>query len=142
MADGNAGEVNALAKASTGSISFFKSEVVKPLAMGVGGGALGVIGGRFFTATMFKNADGTDTPNAKMKRGAVKIAAGLIVASAIRKYSPVAALGVAIGMGVDGLADIAEDKINPYLTRWFRNPERTGGRAYGQGGNVRGAQVS
>lgn len=143
MADVNmGGNVNALAKASSGGISFFKSEVVKPLAMGVGAGGLGVIGGRFFTARMFKQADGTtDAPNAKRNRGLVKIAAGLIVASAIRKYSPVAALGVALGLGVDGVADLAEDTVNPYLQRWFRNPTTAAG-VYGQGGRVHGAQVS
>lgn len=141
MADGNmGGSVNALAKASTGGISFFKSEVIKPLAVGVGAGGLGVIAGRFFVARMFKNADGTtDAPNAKRNRGLVKIAAGVIVASAIRKYSPVAALGIALGMGVDGVADLAEETVNPYLQRWFRNPTSAG--VYGQGGRVHGAQV-
>lgn len=145
MADGNmGGSVNTLAKASSGGISFFKSDVIKPLAVGVGAGGLGVIAGRFFTARMFTQPGTTagttvDAPNAKRNRGLVKIAAGLIVASAIRKYSPVAALGVALGMGVDGVADLAEDTVNPYLTRWFRNP--TGAGVYGRGGAVHGSVV-
>ena len=140
MAEEMGGSVNALAKPSSGGISFFKSEVIKPLAVGVGAGGLGVIAGRFFVARMFKNADGTDAANAKRNRGLVKIAAGVIVASAIRKYSPVAALGVALGMGVDGVADLAEGTVNPYLERWFRNPTTAAG-VYGQGGRVHGAQV-
>lgn len=141
MADGNmGGSVNTLAKASSGGISFFKSDVIKPLAVGVGAGGLGVIAGRFFVARMFKQQDGTtDAPNAKRNRGLVKIAAGLVVASAIRKYSPVAALGVVLGMGVDGVADLAEDTVNPYLTRWFRNPTSAG--VYGRGGAVHGSVV-
>lgn len=148
MADGNAAEVNTLAKAASGSLSFFKADVLKPVAVGAAAGGGAVVLGRYFTRKMFvrKNADGTyvmngtnyvnEDDNSDMKRGAVKILMGLAAGSALRKYSPPAALGVVLGLGVDGVADIIGTKMNSTLDRWFQ-PRTTSGVAMGGGAQVR-----
>lgn len=131
MADSNS--IAPLTQAAQGKLGFFKAGVVKPVAMAAGAGGVGVLLGRFFTRKMFvkKLADGSIAPpnsagqyedadsSSKYKRGAVKIVAGLLAASAIRKWSAPAALGLAIGMGVDGVTDIVGAKVNEYLDKWF-----------------------
>lgn len=132
MADGTgASGLSALTQAASGKLSFFKQGVIMPVVVGSAAGGVGVVLGRYFTRKMFvkKNADGSyqmengryvdEDSNSKLKRGGVKIALGLVGASVVRKYSPPAALGLALGLGVDGVADMIETKGFEYLDKWF-----------------------
>lgn len=121
-----------LSQAASGKLSFFKQGVIMPVVVGSAAGGGAVVVGRYFTRKLFvkKNADGTyqrdaaggyvdEDSNSKLKRGAVKIALGLAGASVVRKYSPPAALGIALGLGVDGVADMIQSKGFEYMDKWF-----------------------
>ena len=154
MADGMASmkDTSAIQRALGKAGSFFKSETVKPVLMGVAGGGVGVIVIRYVTKDWFrkKNADGTfvneyttdaagrqvltaDAKNARYMRAAAKVALGLGAAQVLKKYSPVVALGVAIGAGVDAVADLGQVAGFEMMDRWF-NPPRTASGMYGGGG--------
>lgn len=112
-------EANVLRRAMLGEIPWFSKEVLKPVAIAGGTGALGVVAGRFFTNKYFPNTvDGEADDNAKTKRGAAKIVMGLGGAALLKKM-PAAAVGLAVGMVVDGLADIVEDSVDDKLHEWF-----------------------
>lgn len=109
----------ALASAAKGSGSFLKGPAVRGLLIGGAAGATAVVAGRYWTRDMFIADDGSEDENARMKRGGVKIVGAVAIASMIRKWSPEAALGVALGGVVDGVADIIEDKGFEMLDNWF-----------------------
>lgn len=109
----------ALASAAKGSGSFLKGPAVRGLLIGGAAGATAVVAGRYWTRDMFIGDDGAEDENARMKRGGVKIVGAIAVASIVRKWSPEAALGVALGGVVDGVADIIEDKGFEMLDGWF-----------------------
>lgn len=149
MADGgitSTAGVNTLAKATGAGGSFFKADTIKPLLVGGAAGGAGVIVARYIVKDMFRtrdaagafvsetNADGTLTDagkSAQMKRAALKVVIGLGGASLLKKYSPPAALGIAIGCVVDAVADLAQTKAFTYMDQWFR---RTAAGLYGSAG--------
>lgn len=164
MADGSGmastKDSNAIAKAVTKAGSFFKKETVKPLLVGGLAGGLGVVTLRYLVTRYIKapfvagsttvreaetstNASGqivlTEAgKKVRYMRAAAKFAGGLAVAQVVKKYSPVAALGVAVGCGVDAVADLTQTAVFERMDKWF-TPERTtaglsGAGAPGMGG--------
>lgn len=160
MADGGSGmastrDSNALAKAVTKAGSFFKKETVKPLVIGGVAGGLGVVTMRYLVTRYIKtplragstterepetatNAQGvlalTEAgKRVRYMRAAAKFAGGLVAAQVIKKYSPVAAIGVAMGCGVDAIADLTATAVYERMDRWF-TPERTTAGLYGRNG--------
>lgn len=152
MADGMASmkDPSAIQRALGKAGSFFKSETVKPVLMGAAGGGLGVVIIRYVVKDWFKkkNADGTfvseyttdaagrqvltpEAKNARYMRAAAKVALGLGAAQVLKKYSPVVALGVALGAGVDAVADLAQTSAFEAMDRWFK--PRTASGMYGGG---------
>lgn len=113
-------EANIIRKAMLGEVPWLSKEVVKPVAIAGAVGAVGVVSGRFFANKYFPNtdADGAADDNAKTMRGAAKIALGLGGAALLKKM-PAAAIGWAVGLTVDGVADIVEDSIDDKLHEYF-----------------------
>lgn len=113
-------EANVIRRAMLGEIPWLSKEVVKPVAIAGAVGAVGVVSGRFFANKYFPNtdSDGEADDNAKTKRGAAKIALGLGGAALLKKM-PAAAIGWAVGLTVDGVADIVEDSIDDKLHEYF-----------------------
>lgn len=114
-------EANVIRRAMLGEISWFSKEVVKPVAIAGGAGAVAVVSGRFFANKYFPDttSDGEADDNAKTKRGAAKIVLGLAGAGMLKKMSPAAAAGVGIGLVVDGVCDVIEDTVDDKLHEYF-----------------------
>lgn len=117
-------EANIIKKAAMGEVPWFSKEVLKPVAVAGGAGALGVVTSRFFANKYFDGDSlAEDDPDyddsAKTKRGAFKIVVGLGGAKLLSKMSPAAAVGLAIGCVTDGVADVLEDTVDDQLHSWF-----------------------
>lgn len=150
MADGTttSAGANTLARAaSQKGMGWFKGDVVKPLAVGGIAGGVTVVVARYAVRNMFRprNADGsiqaetnangqlTDAgKRAQLYRAAAKVVVGLVAASLLKKYSPPAALGAALGPVIDAVADITAAKGFEVMDRWFQpQTNRPAGYVYG-----------
>lgn len=155
MADGgmtSTAGVNTLAKATGQGGSFFKADTIKPLLVGGAAGGVGVVVARYIVKDMFRTrdaagayvsetaADGSLTDagkSAQMKRAAVKVLIGLGGASVFKKWSPPAALGIAIGCVVDAIADLAQARGFTMMDQWFRRTAPAAGIYGGAAGAYR-----
>lgn len=121
-------EANILRRAMLGEVSWTSKAVIRPVAMAAGAGALGVVTARYFTKQYFPPTDeetGEADTSHMSKRGAAKIVVGLAGAGMMKKVSPSAALGFAVGLCVDGVCDLIEDSVDDYLDDWFGDEEET-----------------
>ena len=149
MADGNGKAIvlddgaKNVVDALKGEKKFTEMEVLKPLAVAGVGGALAVATGRYFVNDFFpeQNDNGQADESFRKKRGAAKIVLGVVAFWALRKTSQPLALGVGVGLMVDGALDFVEEQVTEMLDDLWGDDDAGSGSGSGSGTESNSAGV-
>jgi hypothetical protein len=126
-----------LAKAADGKISFFSKEAIKPLVVAGATGGIAVVTARYFLKDKFFPEGVTEESGLSAEQkttrqyyiGGAKVVIGGVGAMALKRVSTAAALGFAVALVCDGVADIATESLTTKLDDWFGDETASAGPA-------------